>query len=193
MIRLFVHGACATPALLLLAGWFNNRLGVDPEKTLIWESGIWTFNLLLVVLLLPIVANWTQWPTLHRYRRAVGLWTFSYATCHFLLFITFLLGWDLARLGEELQERPYIVFGFSAWLILVAMAATSNRAAIRWLRKKWRVLHLWVYAAAGLAAIHYLLMVRSHYGWAGTYAGIVILLITARFIRVRKQQTTRDR
>lgn len=193
VIRLFVHGACATPALLLLAGWFNNRLGVDPEKTLIWESGIWTFNLLLVVLLLPIVANWTQWPTLHRYRRAVGLWAFSYATCHFLFFITFLLGWDLARLGEELQERPYIVFGFSAWLILVAMAATSNRAAIRWLRKKWRVLHLWVYAAAGLAAIHYLLMVRSHYGWAGTYAGIVILLITARFIRVRKRQTTRDR
>ena len=96
MIRLFVHGACATPALLLLAGWFNNRLGVDPEKTLIWESGIWTFNLLFVVLLLPIVANWTEWPTLHRYRRAVGLWTFSYATCHFLLFITFLLGWDLA-------------------------------------------------------------------------------------------------
>jgi len=37
------------------------------------------------------------------------------------------------------------------------------------------------------------LMVRSHYGWAGTYAGIVILLITARFIRVRKRQTTRDR
>jgi len=73
------------------------------------------------------------------------------------------------------------------------MAATSNRAAIRWLRKKWRVLHLWVYAAAGLAAIHYLLMVRSHYGWAGTYTGIVILLITARFIRVQKRQTTRDR
>jgi len=118
VIRLFVHGACATPALLLLAGWFNNRLGVDPEKTLIWESGIWTFNLLLVVLLLPIVANWAQWPRLHRYRRAVGLWAFSYATCHFLFFITFLLGWDLARLGEELRERPYIVFGFSAWLIL---------------------------------------------------------------------------
>ena len=73
------------------------------------------------------------------------------------------------------------------------MAATSNRIAIRWLQKKWRVLHLWVYAAAGLAAIHYFLMVRSHYGWAGTYAGIVLLLITARFIRVRKRQTTRDR
>lgn len=68
----------------------------------------------------------------------------------------------------------------------------GNRVAIRWLQKKWRVLHLWVYAAAGLAAIHYLLMVRSHYGWAGTYAGIAILLITARFIRARKGKTARN-
>jgi len=49
VIRLFVHGSCATPALLLLAGWFNNRLGVDPEKTLIWESGIWSNVVLMKV------------------------------------------------------------------------------------------------------------------------------------------------
>ena len=73
MIRIFVHTACASPALLLLAGWHNNRLGVDPEKTLIWESGIWAFNLVLVVLLLPVVANWAQWPMLLRFRRAIGL------------------------------------------------------------------------------------------------------------------------
>ena len=42
MIRLFVHGACATPALLLLVGWFNNGLGIDPEKL---RSGDFKFNL----------------------------------------------------------------------------------------------------------------------------------------------------
>ena len=114
MIRLLVHGACVTPGVLLALGWQNARLGVDPEKTLIWETGIWTFNLLILVLVLPRAAAWARWPQLRRYRRAIGLWAFSYASIHFLLFITFLLGWDLGRLAEEISERPYILVGFSA-------------------------------------------------------------------------------
>ena len=57
--------------------------GINPEKTLIWETGIWGFNLILVVLLLPVAAKWANWPELRQYRRAIGLWAFFYATAHF--------------------------------------------------------------------------------------------------------------
>ena len=191
MIRLLVHIASAIPALLLVAGWYFNRLGVDPEKTLIWESGIWAFNLLLLVLLIPVVARWANWPKLRRYRRAIGLWSFGYASAHLALFLAFLLGWDLVRLGEELKERPYVLFGFGAWMLLSAMAITSNRFAIKLLRKKWGTLHKFVYLAVALAGIHYVLMIRSDYAWPATYATIAGILIIARWIRSKKQKTVR--
>jgi sulfoxide reductase heme-binding subunit YedZ len=192
VIRALVHIASATPALLLVAGWYFNRLGVDQEKTLIWESGIWAFNLLLVVLLIPLIARWADWPRLRRYRRAVGLWSFSYASAHFGFFIAFLLGWDVVRLGEELRERPYVLFGFGAWLILAVMALTSNRFAIRLLRKYWGALHKWVYVAIALAGIHYVLMIRSDYAWPATYATIAVILITARWKHGRAQKKVRS-
>jgi sulfoxide reductase heme-binding subunit YedZ len=100
--------------VLLICGWQTDQLGVDPEKTVIWETGIWTFNLLITVLILPVIARWARWSTLLRYRRAVGLWVFAYASAHFVSFLTFLLGWDITRLGEEVTERPYVLAGFSA-------------------------------------------------------------------------------
>ena len=89
MIRALVHLALAAPLCVLGLAWQRHALGVDPQKALILESGIWTFNLLLLVLLLPIGARWAGWPQLLRYRRAVGLWVFTYATAHFTLFLSF--------------------------------------------------------------------------------------------------------
>ena len=77
MIRPLVHAALALPALLIALAWQRHALGVDPQKALILETGIWTFNCLLVVLLMPIVSRWARWPALLKYRRAVGLWTFA--------------------------------------------------------------------------------------------------------------------
>jgi DMSO/TMAO reductase YedYZ heme-binding membrane subunit len=70
------------------------------------------------------------------------------------------------------------------------MAATSNRIAMKLLRKKWSVLHKWVYVAIGLAAVHFFLMVRSDYGWATTYSVIALILITARWIRGRTKKVS---
>tara|TARA_B100000029_G_scaffold511500_1_gene605706 strand:+ start:1408 stop:1989 length:582 start_codon:yes stop_codon:yes gene_type:complete len=186
VIRALVHIACALPAILLFTGWQYSYLGVDPEKTLIWETGIWGFNLILVVLLLPVAAKWANWPELRQYRRAVGLWAFFYATAHFFFFVIFLLGWNIGNLPKELSERPYITFGFGAWCVLFAMAITSNHYAVKHLKRAWKKLHILVYVAATLAAIHYILMVRSDYGWASTYALIVLLLCGTRLLRSKK-------
>ena len=114
----------AAPLCVLGLAWQRHALGVDPQKALILESGIWTFNLLVLVLLLPIGARWVKWPQLLRYRRAVGLWVFTYATGHFTFFLSFYLGWDFARLAEEIAERPYVLLGFAAWLVLLPVSYT---------------------------------------------------------------------
>ena len=53
-----MHLVLAAPPCFLGLAWQRQALGVDPQKTLILESGIWTFNLLLLVLLLPLAARW---------------------------------------------------------------------------------------------------------------------------------------
>ena len=183
MKRALIHAALASPAVLLALAWQYGQLGVDPEKTLIWETGIWTFNLLILVVLMPRIARWADWPAVIGCRRAVGLWAFAYATTHLGFFVIFLLGWDMARLGSEIVERPYILVGFNAWLILVLMAATSTRGWIRRLGWRWKRLHGLVYVALGLAAVHYLLMIRSDWGWPVAYASIVLLLVGLRVLK----------
>ena len=186
MSRLFLHFGCALPGGCLAAGYLQGNLGVDPEKTIIWETGIWAFNLLILVVLLPRAARWARWPLLMQYRRAVGLWAFTYLTGHLLAFITFLLGWDIFRLGEELFKRSYILVGFIAWITLMPLAITSTKRWVQRLGPGWKRLHQSIYIAMALAAVHYLMTVRSDYAWAGSYAMVVILILALRFAMWRQ-------
>ena len=188
MIRALVHLVLAAPPCFLGLAWQRQALGVDPQKTLILESGIWTFNLLLLVLLLPLAARWAGWPQLLRYRRAVGLWVFAYATAHFTFFLSFYLGWDMARLAEEIAERPYVLLGFAAWLVLMLLAATSTRRAMRRLGRHWKRLHTGVYFALAFASVHYLLMIRSEWAWPVSYAAIALMLLLLRLRRTTRTQ-----
>ena len=119
-------------------------------------------------------------------RRAVGLWAFTYVTGHLLAFITFLLGWDIFRLGEELLKRSYILVGFIAWITLMPLAITSTKRWVQRLGPGWKRLHQGVYIAVVLAAVHYLMTVRSDYAWAGSYAMVVILILALRFVMWRQ-------
>ena len=186
MSRFAVHVLLSVPGVLLIFGWQTDQLGVDPEKTVIWETGIWTFNLLITVLILPLIARWARWSTILRYRRAVRLWVFAYASAHFLTFLTFLLGWELTRLAKEVAERPYVLVGFSAWLILLSMAVTSTRRWMRRLGRWWKRLHTMVYVVLGLAAVHYLLMMRSDWAWPATYAVFTLILLALRLAQRRQ-------
>jgi len=185
LIRPLVHAGLALPALLIALAWQRHALGVDPQKALILETGIWTFNLLLAVLFLPMASRWAKWPALLKYRRAVGLWTFAYASGHFVIFLSFYLGWDFPRLAEEIAERPYVLLGFAAWLILVTLASTSTRASIKALGKYWKRLHTFVYLALVFASVHYLLMIRSDWSWPVAYGAIALVVLMVRLRRAR--------
>ena len=103
--------------------------------------------------------------------------------------MSFYLGWDFARLAEEIAERPYVLLGFAAWLVLMLLAATSTRQAMRWLGRNWKRLHAAVYFALAFAGVHYLLMIRSEWAWPVSYAVIALVLLTLRLRRARRAQS----
>ena len=110
----------------------------------------------------------------------LGLFVFFYVTLHLLVFAQVYVGWSGTILWEELSERPYVLVGFAAWLLLLPLAITSTRSMRRRLRQRWKQLHRAIYAVAILATLHLLWLSRSDVGDAVLYGGLFALLLAWR-------------
>jgi sulfoxide reductase heme-binding subunit YedZ len=77
-------------------------------------------------------------------------------------------------------ERPYVLVGFLAWLILVPLGITSVHSIRRKMGRNWRKLHKLTYAVAILGWLHLLWLSRSDVGDATVYGVVVMLLFLHR-------------
>jgi sulfoxide reductase heme-binding subunit YedZ len=142
-------------------------------------TGEWVMRFLLLVLLATPLAR-HGWPRLARYRRMLGLFVWFYATLHLLVFAQVFIGWSAEQLIEELAERPYVLVGFLAWVILVPLGITSAQAIRRKMGRNWRRLHKLTYAVAVLGWLHLLWLSRSDVGDAVVYGLIIAALLAYR-------------
>ena len=174
---------CLSPLGWLLWALMHDQLGPDPAKLLMQGTGEWALRGLAVVLLATPMAKW-GWPGLFRYRRMLGLCVFLYVSLHLLLFAQVYVGWSATLLLEELQDRPYVLVGFTAWLALLPLALTSTHRARKALGRSWRQLHRLIYPAAVLAWLHLFWLARSDWGEALLYGAVLGGLLAWR---VRRQ------
>jgi len=180
VIKPSVFVLCLMPMAWLVYAAVSGALGPDPAQRIMHVSGEWTIRLLAITLLMSPLRHWTGsvWPV--RLRRMLGLYTFFYGTVHLLSFAQFYVGWTPAILVEELAERPYIMAGFGAWLLMLPMAITSNRAMQRTLGRNWKRLQRLVYVAAVLACLHLIWLARSDIGLALFYSALFACLLLWR-------------
>lgn len=181
-----VFALCLLPLLMLSIQLGTGQMGPDPAKRLMQGTGEWGLRGLILVLLAAPMAK-RGWPVLFRFRRVLGLSLFVYVSLHLLLFAQVYVGWSVTLLAEELQERPYVLVGFSAWLAMLPLALTSTDRARRWLGRRWKQLHRLIYPATVLAWLHVFWLVRSDVGDALLYGVIfaVLLLWRARRAQLR--------
>ena len=178
-IRVVVFLACLLPFVALVRAVVTNSLGPDPAEHLMHVTGEWVMRFLVLVLLAtPLARN--GWPRLARYRRMLGLYVWFYATLHLLVFAQVYIGWSGEQLIEELAERPYVLVGFLAWLILVPLGITSAHKIRKKMGRHWRQLHKLTYAVAVLGWLHLLWLSRSDVGDAVVYGVIFALLLGYR-------------
>ena len=175
-LRTLVFGLALTPFLLIVQGVVTDALGPDPAEALMHRTGEWAMRLLVLVLAARPLAQW-GWPRLFLYRRMLGLFVFFYVSLHLLVFAQVYIGWRGDILLEELVERPYVMVGFAAWLLLLPLAVTSTHAMRRRLGKRWKQLHRAIYAIALLATLHLLWLSRSDIGDAVVYGVLFALLL----------------
>ena len=171
------------PFALLLVRALQNNLGPDPAQEFSIETGEWTLRFLLITLALTPLRDFTGQSEFVRQRRMLGLFALFYATVHLLGWMTFILGFRWFAIVEELVERPYITVGFTSYLILFALGATSPKAMVRKLGKNWKRLHRFVYLASILGVLHLLWILRTDIGEAVLYGSIVFVLLGYRIAR----------
>ena len=161
----------------------SHVLGADPAKKLVQLQGKWAIRFLLLTLLVTPLRRLTGWRLVQEVRRMLGLFTFAYASIHLLAYLFLLLEFDFSNLRADILKRPYITVGFTAYLLLVLLAVTSNTFAIRLLRNRWGVLHRLTYGVAILVLVHVTWLARSSYSEAIAYGVIVAFLLCSRVFK----------
>jgi sulfoxide reductase heme-binding subunit YedZ len=151
--------ACLLPAAWLFYAAAADLLGANPQEALERGTGDWALRFLCLTLAVTPLRQWTGWHGLARFRRMLGLATFGYACLHLLAYSWFDQGFAWGEILRDIAKRPFILVGFSAWLLLLPLAATSFNRAIKALgSRRWQALHRAVYAIAGLALLHFFWM-----------------------------------
>ena len=185
---------CLLPFAWLFYGAFTNNLGANPAEYLIRATGDWTLRFLCIVLAVTPLRVLTSTPQLARFRRMLGLFVYFYVVLHLLSYSWFDMGFDVPDIAKDIAKRPFILVGFSAFVLLTPLAATSFNRAIKALgAKRWQMLHKLVYLVAGLGLLHFFWMRagKNNFNEVFVYAAIIAVLLgwrVANFLKKKRLQ-----
>jgi len=177
--------AAAAPGAWLAFEFWQDRLSANPIEDIMHRLGWWGLVFLVTSLAVTPLRRLTGWNRIIRWRRFVGLWAFAYLTSHFLTYLVLdqFFAWEYIL--EDIIERPFILSGFAAWLLLIPLAATSTSRWIRRLGKRWTRLHRLVYVSASLGLLHFYWKVKADTREPLVFALIVLALFVLRVPMVR--------
>jgi methionine sulfoxide reductase heme-binding subunit len=191
--KLWIFGICLVPLVRLIVLGGSGGLGANPIEFITRSTGTWTLVGLLVTLSVTPLRRLTGRAELLRYRRMLGLFTFFYASLHFVTYIWLDQFFDPVAIAKDIIKRPFITVGFTAFVLLIPLAATSTHAMMRRLGRRWQFLHRLIYPIALLGVIHYLWLVKKDLTEPLIYGVILALLLAVRLpLGVRLLQRARN-
>jgi len=156
--------------LLFPAAWWlylilSGSFGADPAKDFNHRTGEMALYYLLLNLGIGALIGFSfRFPPALRFlllhRRFLGITTFVFLICHVFLYLA-IEGFE-SQGFLQVVTKLYLILGFSAWLILLALALTSNDCSVRKLGgRRWKFIHRFVHLATALITAHVLLIEKS--------------------------------
>jgi sulfoxide reductase heme-binding subunit YedZ len=184
VLKPVVFAAALIPAAALAYGRYAllklgdaNALTANPGDYITDQTGTWALAFLVITLTITPIRRFTRWNPIIQLRRMLGLFAFFYAVLHMLTWVVFIHFFDVKFMVEDVLMRPFITVGMATFLILLALALTSNKWALRSLGRRWQTLHRLVYVAAVLAVTHFWWLVKQDttepQRWALGVAGLL--------------------
>jgi sulfoxide reductase heme-binding subunit YedZ len=180
-----IFALCLLPAATVVTDAFEitGGLGANPVEALQDRFGIWGLRFIMITLAVTPLRQLTRWNWLVRFRRMLGLFAFFYVAMHFLTWLILDQGLLMSAVAEDIAERPFITIGFAAFLLLLAMAATSTIGIRRRMGRRWQQLHYSVYVVGILGVWHFWWQVKLDTREPAVYATILALLLGYRLYR----------
>lgn len=181
---------CLLPLAHLVYRASTGQLSADPVEDVTAVTGQWALRFLLITLAVTPVRQLTGWHALLMVRRMLGLFAFFYVCLHFLTYLVLDQFFAWSYIVEDIVDRPYILFGFTAFLLLVPLAATSTNAMIRRLgARRWQRLHRAVYVIGVLGVLHFFLLVKADIFEPVVYGAILAVLLGYRWSGAGSRRT----
>lgn len=185
-LRAATHIGALLPLAWLVWQFFQNDLGSDPVREIILRTGKTTIIILMLSLAVTPLNKLFGWKQIIPLRKPLGLYAFLYVSLHLLTFIWLDYGLNLTFILDGIFEQPYVLIGFAAYLLLIPLAATSTKWAMRRLGKNWKRLHKLVYLIGVLGIIHFFWLVKV-YDRPILYGSVMGLLLLTRVGPVNRQ------
>jgi len=190
-IKYFVFALALIPLVRLFVLGYLGDLTANPVEFITRSTGTWTITFLCITLSMsPMrwMSGWSGWIQL---RRMLGLFTFFYAFLHFTIWYWLDHNLDAKAMIDDVIERPFITVGFLGFVCMSLLAISSNQMAMRWLGRKWSLLHRLIYLIAVLGVLHYLWHKagKNDFEVVYIYAGIIFLLLVIRVPVIQKRLT----
>ena len=181
-LRAATLAVLVAPALALAYFTLSHDLGPRPRTEAIHEVGLWAIRFLMLSLFVTPLRRIARYAPLVDVRRMIGVAAYLYIALHFALYIADQM-FDLGKVASEIALRYYLTIGFTAWLGLATLAATSNDYMVRRLGGiRWRRLHWLVYPVAVLGTIHYFMQSKLEVFEPTVLGGVFIWLMLYRML-----------
>jgi methionine sulfoxide reductase heme-binding subunit len=154
-LQIAMHVYAWSALVHILFDFLTGNVSPNPIQELEQRTGRHAITLLVLSLACTPLNTLFKWPELIKRRRALGLYAFLYASIHVIIFVDLDYGLAWSLIIQTIFEKPYIVVGVIAFLMMIALAFTSFDIWKMRMKKNWKRLHQLIYLIAPLAVLHY--------------------------------------
>jgi sulfoxide reductase heme-binding subunit YedZ len=173
----------AIPLALLLWSLYRRQVGPNPLEFATRTTGMLTLVFLSLTVSITPLRRIFGINSLGKFRRMLGLFAFFYGTLHLLTYIWFDRLFNFVSVAGDVVQRPFILVGMTAFMLMVPLAITSTNKMVRRLGgKRWARLHRLVYLASIAGVVHFWMLVKSDIRLPLTFAFIILFLLGYRLL-----------
>jgi len=196
LIKASLFVLAVLPFLRLIVAAFTDGLGANPLEFITRNTGDWTLYFLCITLSVTPLRRLFNLPWLLKMRRMMGLFAFFYACLHFLTFLWFDHFFDIEAMLKDVIKRPFILVGFTAFVLLVPLACTSTNKMIKRVgAARWQKLHRLIYVIVSLGILHYFWMKAGKHDFSKpvVFGVVVAVLLLIRLFWALQKRTNEQR
>ena len=173
----------AIPLALLLWDLYRKQVGPNPLEFATRTTGMLTLVFLSLTVAITPLRRIFGLNSLVKFRRMLGLFAFFYGSLHLLTYIWFDRLFNLVSVAGDVVQRPFILVGMTAFLLMLPLAITSTNKMVKRLGgKRWARLHRVVYLAAIAGVVHFWMLVKSDIRLPLTFGFIILFLLGYRLL-----------